>query len=247
MLELIIDPTSRCNYSCEFCYNKAEGEIGIEDVLAIIKESSAKDFSIGGGEPFLYKQLPEVLEAAGKFDRITIPTNGSVWRDDILALGDGIKKKMVVQVSLFAMDKNRYKAITGASCLDIVLNNIERFREHFNTVISTPIYKKNLDDVADIIEYAKNRDMPVNIALVFSDHVQLLDKNEIKRLKNLLWTEKLAYSRLSSGLLKRNNCSLVEVFYGIKKTAECPADNDSKCYYSLDKKVYKCEFFPILK
>jgi Fe-coproporphyrin III synthase len=80
--------TYRCNARCNMCNchlypTKASEEITLEDIR---KLPEMKFVNITGGEPFIRKDLPEIVaELSGKSDRIVISTNG-YFTDRILDL-----------------------------------------------------------------------------------------------------------------------------------------------------------------
>ncbi len=122
-----IKPINRCNHSCWFCAYRADGlSLGDEMDLAS-RIPDAKMFEIasdmvrmgvravtfsGGGEPLLYKRLPEIVEllAAGGV-RVAALTNGSNLRgrmaDAFAECGSWIR------VSVDAGDDATYAATRG--------------------------------------------------------------------------------------------------------------------------------------
>jgi MoaA/NifB/PqqE/SkfB family radical SAM enzyme len=79
-----LNPTNRCDLSCELCGCKKrdmKAELPFEDAkqaLYMLKDLSCKAITItGGGEPLLYPQINELIECAASLDiKIGIMTNG---------------------------------------------------------------------------------------------------------------------------------------------------------------------------
>ena len=81
-----IETTRRCNLNCNMCYNRNQPKEGIEDNLttndiknfiAQSKGLGAEVISLGGGEPFLRKDIFELIKCIKKNDmRSVVFTNG---------------------------------------------------------------------------------------------------------------------------------------------------------------------------
>ena len=106
-------PTFVCNFSCPFCafsedLNQYRDELTLAEIEQLARElKRVLVLHIGGGEPFIRKDLPEVIAAMWRHARVRkveIPTNG--WSAErivkpverILALCPGIR--LNVRVSL---------------------------------------------------------------------------------------------------------------------------------------------------
>lgn len=86
-ITLEIYPTLRCNLDCQFCdttdrHRPPQEELSVEEWISIIDEAAAigtkQIFVLGGGEPFIYPRLLDLLETAkgqGLWGMIT--TNGT--------------------------------------------------------------------------------------------------------------------------------------------------------------------------
>ncbi len=79
------DITGNCNLNCKYCREKRTNslaDIGIEKIKDIIDQFAdikVKMVSISGGEPLLFKELPEVLDyLKNKVETIGITTNGTL-------------------------------------------------------------------------------------------------------------------------------------------------------------------------
>jgi glycosyltransferase involved in cell wall biosynthesis/MoaA/NifB/PqqE/SkfB family radical SAM enzyme len=86
---LVLFVTSQCNARCKMCFNwenienwksRKEEELDLKEIEKITKKlNSIQQLTIGGGEPFLRKDLAEVCSLFAKnsgVQWITIPTNG---------------------------------------------------------------------------------------------------------------------------------------------------------------------------
>ncbi|MDD5148460.1 MAG: radical SAM protein, partial [Candidatus ainarchaeum sp.] len=100
---LIIFVTSRCNSKCMHCFywkqiseSRKKKELSFEELEKIAKNYGRLLYlSIGGGEPFLRNDLPEICEAFRKHTGvpwITLTTNGLLSKKIISELERALKK-----------------------------------------------------------------------------------------------------------------------------------------------------------
>jgi len=91
-----IEVTNGCNLACGHCYSDSSpgtscrDSLSHADYLRLIDEAFAAGFStiqFIGGEPFLYKRLPELIEFAQgiPFEHIEVFSNLTIPRPDVLA------------------------------------------------------------------------------------------------------------------------------------------------------------------
>lgn len=81
---LIFHVTTRCNMRCRHCGDDVWGDPENDLSFKDIKQFSAnigelQDLAIGGGEPFLRRDLPEICDIFAQFNKVKnlcIPTNG---------------------------------------------------------------------------------------------------------------------------------------------------------------------------
>ena len=82
-----------CNLSCAHCFiscapdNHTLELMELDAVLALLDESvrlGVKEYYVTGGEPFMHRQLPEMLEAMLALGPATVLTNGTLLRPHVL-------------------------------------------------------------------------------------------------------------------------------------------------------------------
>lgn len=82
---LTLFPTFVCNFSCPFCafsadLNQHRDELTLEEIDRISRQlGSVLVLHIGGGEPFIRQDLPEVIQTVSRHTgarKVEIPTNG---------------------------------------------------------------------------------------------------------------------------------------------------------------------------
>lgn len=259
MVKLTIDITSKCNLSCEFCYNsEGESSLTLEDMAEIeSKYPSAHLFEIGGGEPLLHKDIIPITEyLAEKGKTVNIVTNGTVLNKDFLKLAEKYASQLEIEVSLHASNPQLFKEITGKNMFDKVIENIYEYKKHFTTIITTAVYEKNFDDVKNILLLRRKLDVPIRVSLIFPSgkgkNVRLISQDKIKKLTDILMAEKifsgndimptLMYADSSCSSFKSNNCEALTKYYGFKKEGKCPAEAGEKVYISPAKCYKTCEF-----
>lgn len=108
--------TSRCNLACDFCYGPAPGTDPDDqrgDIVAALKDCSARAVTICGGEPLLVRKVGEyaaTLASAGK--RTVLNTNGSLLAR---RLGQGLSLRDfdVVGLSIDGSTPEAHRAMRG--------------------------------------------------------------------------------------------------------------------------------------
>lgn len=88
MFDLIINPTNKCNFRCDFCsaYNITNGEINHHKVFKFIKENinNIETIIINGGDPlmmsiYFYENLIKILNEYDKINRIKISLTTNLY------------------------------------------------------------------------------------------------------------------------------------------------------------------------
>lgn len=169
-----IKPINRCNHKCWYCAYRADnlqlGEdmnltdrIPIERMFGIVSDLiamgvKAVTFS-GGGEPLLYKELPEVVRrlAEGGIKVATL-TNGANLKG---AMADAFAHHgSWVRVSLDAWDDDSYMAARGApvGAFGRLMNNLRAFAERGGDCVlgvSFIVGEANATRLGDVLERLK--------------------------------------------------------------------------------------------
>ena len=104
---LLIHLTNRCNLNCRHCYLEAgptcHTELPLELALGALSETERLGLStvyLSGGEPFLYRELPQVLAFAARQPNLAlrISTNGTLIDAEQVALAK--ENNASVQISI---------------------------------------------------------------------------------------------------------------------------------------------------
>ncbi len=255
MNNLTTDVDGICNLDCEFCYADLDGsEQELAKVIADIKAGTTKKeefdiIEIGGGEPFLYRSLLDLLieiEELGK--KAHVSTNATFIPKGLLDLEEKVRNNTMMQTSLHASNSKLYKEITGEDFFYKVIDNIIKIKDKYQTVISAAIYEKNFSDVKNIITLSYDLGLPIRINLVAAagkgKDVKLLEPKQVHQLRSIVLNEKRNnQNMIDSPLLHQNTCYAVAEAYGIEKAGPCPIDTESKIYVNPRGEKFACEFF----
>lgn len=155
---LDIKLTDKCNGSCAFCIEKG-GRLSKESELNYlinkVNTINPKSVLILGGEPFMYKKLPEFLEGISGRE-IYITTNGSGLQDSNLV--KKISKNLTaLNISLMHYGMEKHYEVTNVKLnSDDLKNSISILRENnVNVRINSILLKDYLDNFSDCETMAK--------------------------------------------------------------------------------------------
>lgn len=161
-----VNVVKRCNAGCGYCADwTAPRDPRLDPPLeqlaylfGELRRLGVGDLVVSGGEPFLRRDLPDVLEAALECGfEIRVISNGSlITRDHVRALvGLGITK---VGISIDSLVPDRLMAIRGLKAARVrrtieILAGDERTRPRVALYVT--ITRANLDDLIPLADYAR--------------------------------------------------------------------------------------------
>ena len=170
-------PRQKCNLNCLYCYTsefeKDDKKKKEEDLINLL--DSAKKMGIdnlilpGYGEPFLNKEIWPMLDKARELGiYTTIFTNGSSLDDQQIETLKDYPVTLVVKCNSF--NKEKEDKISGKKeyaekrnrTLDKLINegfNAPDKDGNVRLAVASMIYKDNVDDVIDIIEWAERNNV----------------------------------------------------------------------------------------
>lgn len=159
---LILYPTGRCNLKCSHCfaYKLREDEgISFEEIKKIAETIPGPIWlEIGGGEPFLRKDLVEICNLFDA-ERITIPTNGWLTEEIFRAANQFATQKpgkIMIVISLEGFSET-HDAIRGKGSFDRAIKTFSRIKdiEGIRVGFTTTLSEKNSDEILDFIKEMK--------------------------------------------------------------------------------------------
>lgn len=255
--------TSRCTLKCEMCDvvkfpSRTEDELStpkVKEIILQIKELGTKHIIFSGGEPFLRKDLLEILEFAAScgIENTALVTNGILL--DEQTIERLIKIKLThITVSLDGLEKTN-DSIRGRSTFKKITGNIDKliFLKHkFSSLLPTvginfTIMNKNIEDMLDMVKFAKKKKYN---AIIFQP-VLFSNISMYEKKTSILWPsqENLAkLEKIVSKLIKLKTSkfgldintdisilkALPDYFKGEKLTS------DFKCYEAIKRLVITC-------
>ena len=163
--------TYACNYRCSICFTDSgsfgPNELDTPEALAVADKIGAAgvgDVLISGGEPFMRKDLLEVLARLARFGvTARIASNGSLLDRSILArLRDETLTKSF-QVSLDTLDPELYDQLHGspAGRMSDVIDKVRLVREFgFHTTISIRLTPLTLGGIPALLDLAVEEGWP---------------------------------------------------------------------------------------
>jgi radical SAM protein with 4Fe4S-binding SPASM domain len=151
--------TSACNLRCKYCFKldrEDAPQIPLDDISAILKAAYGQHnryVSFSGGEPFIYRQIFEVLDFAHDLGYwINILTHGGLL--DLTRI-ERLKKywRLRVRVSLDGPDRKTHDLLRGAGTFDTTISKIDALVENgINVGIGVTVSEHNLDSVENILQ-----------------------------------------------------------------------------------------------
>lgn len=159
---MVIEVTRRCNLKCIHCLvesgpNVNDEELKITDWKLVIDEASmlgCGGIGIGGGEPLLVKDLPELIQhAQSKGVPVVIFTNATVLQSDLIES----LKNVQINVSIYGPHGNIHDQITCVpGSFQAMVGNVLRLKEYDISVRMTmPIMRENQNYIEETEEFAK--------------------------------------------------------------------------------------------
>ena len=169
--------TDRCNLRCFYCMPE-EGLnwlsrtelMTYEEMLracTLLVKMGIEKIRITGGEPFVRKDIMQLLTALSKLDglkELSLTTNGVLTAPHVAELKRlGVSS---VNLSLDTLDANRFFAITRRDEFADVMATLDELLKHdievkINTVVMDG---KNIQDIIPLVELTK--DIPVSVRFI---------------------------------------------------------------------------------
>ena len=151
--------TSACNLRCKFCFNLDKEDaprIPLDDARAILASGYEKNnryVSITGGEPFLYKQIFDILDYAHDLGYwINILSHGGLIDERKI---ERLKEywRLRIRISLDGPDRETHDHLRGQGTFDVTMEKIDLLaRSGINVGLGITVSEHNLDSVEDILK-----------------------------------------------------------------------------------------------
>jgi MoaA/NifB/PqqE/SkfB family radical SAM enzyme/glycosyltransferase involved in cell wall biosynthesis len=235
----------------------------IKEVVDGLSSWGVCGLTLSGGEPFLRKDLLEILNyVTRKVNRVAIDTNLTLIDEKIaIELAKLPYRKFHLQVSLDGATAETHDSIRGVKgCFDKIMNNIRlihRVNRKMNSDIcmgiSSVLMRENLSEIIDLVNLAKELRMKnVSIMPVMKSNVELRDGND----KQVMNNKELQFlNRVIEELIefKKKSPLLINPEYALKLYPDFfqgkVISNSVKCYAGLmgpnicpDGEVFICHY-----
>ncbi len=157
--------TYACNHRCGICFTDSgaarAAELDTQEALALVREAreaGVRDILISGGEPFLRRDIVDVLSRMGESEiTARIASNGSLLDRELLSRLKAETLTRSFQISLDTVDPRVYAAIHGASAdtHGRVLRNLGLIRDlGFHTTVSVRLTPLTLPGIPALLDAA---------------------------------------------------------------------------------------------
>jgi len=150
--------TNACNLRCKYCFNldrEDAPQIPLDDVRAILDAAYKRHnryVSITGGEPFLYKQIFDVVDFAHDLGYwINILSHGGLLDAEKVAR---LRRywRLRIRISLDGPDRNTHDFLRGEGTFDNVMDKIDLLvRAGINVGVGVTVSEHNVAAMEDIV------------------------------------------------------------------------------------------------
>jgi len=165
--------TDKCNLKCIHCYNTTEyntkilnNQNNIFKIIDRLQNQNVRSLSLTGGEPFLRKEIFEIIEHAfSNVDNVEITSNG-ILIDDLICKKLKASKINRISVSLDGIEKETHELFRGKNTYEKVLKNIRKLIDAgINTHIIATINRKNMRELGKFEEFISEMGATGNLSL----------------------------------------------------------------------------------
>jgi len=160
---LDLDITSRCNLTCRYCFHRTSpadtgGELPTDSWVRFLEECgscSVMDVTFGGGEPFIRKDLPALIDAAVQNRmRFSILSNGGLITPDSARYIASTRRCNHVQISIDGSCPEVHDRLRGSGSFDGAVRGIRVLQDAGVQVTSrVTIHRYNLQDLENIARF----------------------------------------------------------------------------------------------
>jgi SynChlorMet cassette radical SAM/SPASM protein ScmE len=158
-----LEITSRCNLRCSYCYYFDNPAVPYRDLpaeawlhfLDELGQSHVMEVCIAGGEPFMRKDLPHLIEGIIRNHmRYSILSNGSLITDRMAAFLANTHRCNQVQISIDGSNPEPHDAARGTGTFERAVQGIRVLQKHEVPVaVRVTIHRHNVHDLEDIATF----------------------------------------------------------------------------------------------
>jgi len=216
--EVDIEITSKCNLRCKYCYffdnpNPTYEDLPVNEWINFFKElgeCNVMDVTLVGGEPFIRKDLPEIINGIIENRmRFSILSNGSLINDSIAAFIEKTGYCDQVQISLDGSSPETHDVLRGEGSFEGAIRGLKILIKHNVPVtVRVTVHRYNIDDLDNIayllLEKLKMPSFSTNSAGIIgscrlnTDDVILTINEREKAMKRLLDLDTKYHGRITA-------------------------------------------------
>lgn len=228
--------SNSCNLACHMCHGGLSSTIRLhreklpplpkvwddqffDDLREFIPHLNEASFA--GGEPFMgaenYRAWDLIAELAPEMP-VKITTNGTQWNARVERVLDELE--VWPHISLDAHTKETFEAIRERADHDLIMTNLDRFRAYANqrgteTRIMHCLMPQNYHELADLLLFAEDRDMPVTVTVVTYPPDFALERLDRSQLHDVLALFSRQYEQFGDRLV-RNGPALLDQIHRLE-------------------------------
>ncbi len=176
-LMVVLEVTNSCNLMCKHCVkvkDEEEKSLSFSDwarIISELKEAGTTRLVITGGEPFVRKDILEILHFISEMGfEFWIETNGTLITPTIADFICKLRGVLFVGFSFYSLDKLKYDNFTQvAGTYDKVMAGIKEVtKRNIKTNIMVRVMNINIDELEDIYKFYKVQEIPIHFSpLIF--------------------------------------------------------------------------------
>lgn len=148
--------TSKCNKNCQYCFKFNKEDLSLEEnkkILNSLVEKNVEKISWTGGEPYLYKDLRELLKLSKEKNIINhVNTNATLLNEDNLKENIEYVDRLIISVDFiddtlnekYGIGKDYFKHISS------LLTKIKEIKPEIEIRINTVVFKSNLNSLESL-------------------------------------------------------------------------------------------------
>ena len=194
IVNLRISVTDRCNFRCTYCMPADNVEFMDRDklltfeeltrVATIVSKLGINRLRLTGGEPLMRKDLHQLIRMLAKvegIDDIAMTTNAFFLKEHAQRLKDAGLKRL--NVSLDALDPEKFKHVNRRDCLQQVLDGLqEAARVGFKSIKINAVAMRNFSEseIINLVDMGRSEGFEVRfIEFMPLDSDQAWERNKV--------------------------------------------------------------------
>ncbi len=194
IVNLRISVTDRCNFRCTYCMPADNVEFMDRDklltfeeltrVATIVSKLGINRLRLTGGEPLMRKDLHQLIRMLAKvegIDDIAMTTNAFFLKQHAQSLKDAGLKRL--NVSLDALDPEKFKHVNRRDCLQQVLDGLqEAARVGFKSIKINAVAMRNFSEseIINLVDMGRSEGFEVRfIEFMPLDSDQAWERNKV--------------------------------------------------------------------